>query len=169
MRRFLEGAIIVGASGFIAILALSAVYDHTIIWLHVFQACLYLAVIGLILKRNRLGYFLGLSVAAFWNYTNLFVTNFFLSGVRAFQQAIATGHAVQPDQMVAVGAVAFHFLMIVGCLILMIQSSRKTGPDLLRLLVVFVAANGYFAACVALLQPRYLTIFPRLLHPHGLI
>jgi hypothetical protein len=168
MRRFLDWTIVVGAAGFIGILALSAVYDHTIIWLHVFQAFLYLAVIGLVLRGNRLGYFLGFSVAAFWNYANLFVTSFFMSGVRAFQQAIATGHAAKPDQMVAVGAVAFHLLMIAGCLILMIQTSRKAGPDLLRLLVVFILANGYFAACIAIFQPRFLTIFPRLLHPHGL-
>jgi hypothetical protein len=55
MRRFLDGAIIAAAIGFIAILALSAVFDHTIIWLHVFQALMYVVVIALVLRRDRLG------------------------------------------------------------------------------------------------------------------
>jgi len=168
MRKFLDGAIAVGAVGFIAILAISAVFDHTIIWLHVFQALMYLAVIGLIVGRNRLAYFLGFSIAAFWNYANLFVTSFFANGLTALKTLIATGRMTRPDQLIAVAAVAFHFLMILGCLILMIQTSRKAGADLLRLLVVFVLATAYFAAIMALFQPRYLSLFGRLLHPHGL-
>jgi len=168
MRKFLDGTIITGAVGFIAILAIAAVFDHTIIWLHVFQALMYLAVIGLIAARNRLAYFLGLSIAGFWNYANLFVTRFFANGLAALKTLVATGRMTRPDQLIAVAAVAFHFLMIAGCLVLMIQTSRKAGPDLLRLLVVFILATGYFAAIMALFQPRYLSLFPRLLHPHGL-
>src|SRR5205814_1192750 len=67
-----------GASGFIAILALAAVFDPTIRWLHAFQAVMYLAVIWL------------------------------------------------------------------------------------------AAQTAYFATIVALFQPRYLSQFPRMLHPHGL-
>ena len=169
MRKFLDGAIIVAAIGFIAILALAAAFDHTILWLHVFQAMMYLAVIGLVMRRDRMGYFLGFSIAAFWNYTNIFVTNFFSSGLQALRQVIATGQLAHPDQLIAVAAVAFHLVMIAACLILMVQTSRRAGTDLLRLVVVFAVATGYFAAIIALFQPRYLQLFPRLLHPHGLI
>jgi len=168
MRKVLDGMIVTGAVGFILILALSAVFDHTIIWLHAFQALMYVAVIGLVLARNRLGYFLGFSIAGFWNYLNLFVTNFFLSGLKELKALIATGKLSKPDQLIAVAAVAFHVLMILGCLILIVRTWRKTGPDLLLLLATFVASTAYFVAIVALLQPRYLPLFPRALHPHAL-
>jgi hypothetical protein len=167
MRKFLDGTIVTGALGFIAILALAAVFDHSIIWLHAFQALMYVAVIALVLARNRLGYFLGLSIAGFWNYLNLFVTNFFVSGLNELKALIATGKLSKPDQLIAVAAVTFHVLMIAGCLILMIRTWRKTGPDLLRLVATFVASTAYFVAIVALLQPRYLSLFPRALHPHA--
>ncbi len=168
MRKFLDWAIIVAATGFIAILALSAVYDHTIIWLHVFQALMYVAVIALVLRRDRLGYFLGVSIAALWNYTAMFVDNFFRNGLRALAHLTATGQLTHPDQLIAVGAVTFHFVIIAAGLVLIVQTSRRAGADLLRLIVVFAVSTGYFAADVALCQPRYLQLFPRMLHPHGL-
>jgi hypothetical protein len=168
MRRFLDGAIIAAASGFIAILALAAVFDHTIIVLHSLQALMYLAVIGLVLRGNRWGYFIAVAIAGFWNYTSLFVNTFFMSGVRALKQSIATGHLTHPDQIIAVAAVAFHLVMIVAALILIVQTSRKAGPDLARLVAAFVVFTGYFAVIIAFSQPRYMDLFPRALHPHGL-
>ncbi len=168
MRKFLDGMVIFGAAGFIAILALSAMFDHTIIVLHAFQALMYLAVIALVSRRNRWGYFLGAAIAGFWNYVNLFVTNFFESGLRALQHLAATGQLTHPDLLVAVAAVAFHLLMIAACLVRIVQTSRKAGADLRAFLITLVASTAYFAAIVALFQPRYLQIFPRLLHPHGL-
>jgi hypothetical protein len=168
MRKFLDGAIVTGAAGFIVVLALAAVFDHTIIVLHAFQALMYLAVIGLVGRRNRWGYFLGAAIAGFWNYMNLFVTNFFDSGLRALQHLAATGQLSHPDQLVAVAAVAFHVLMIAGCLIRIAQTSRKAGADVRDFLIALLGSTAYFAAIVALFQPRYLQLFPRLLHPHGL-
>jgi hypothetical protein len=168
MRRFLDGAIIVAASGFIAILALAAVFDHTIILLHALQALMYLAIIGLILARNRWAYFIAIAIAGFWNYASLFVNTFFMSGVRALRQSIATGRLSHPDQIIAVAAVAFHFVMIAAALILIVQTSKRAGADLLRLAAAFVVFTGYFAAIIAFSQPRYLDLFPRALHPHGL-
>ena len=168
MRKFLDATVATGAVGFIAILALSAVFDHTIIVLHLFQALMYLAVIGLVSRRNRLGYFLGAAIAGFWNYTNLFVTSFFESGLRTLKHLAATGQLTHPDQLVAVAAVAFHILMIVACLIRIVQTSRKALSDLWTFLVVLAGQTAYFAAIVALFQPRYLQLFPRLFHPHGL-
>lgn len=168
MRKFLDGTVVVGAVGFIAILALSAVFDHTIIVLHAFQALMYLAVIGLISRRNRWGYFLGAAIAGFWNYTNLFVTSFFESGLRTLKHLVATGQLTHPDQLVAVAAVAFHVLMIAACLVRIVQTSRKASADLWTVLFALVGSTAYFAAIVALFQPRYLQLFPRLFHPHGL-
>jgi|SRR5579859_353286 len=168
MRKFLDGTVVTGAIGFIAILALSAVFDHTIIALHAFQALMYLAVIALVSRRNRWGYFLALAIAAFWNYTNLFVTNFFESGLATLRRLAATGQLTHPDQLIAVAAVVFHLLMIAAGLVRIVQTSRKAGADLATFLVALVGQTAYFAAIVALFQPRYLQLFPRLFHPHGL-
>jgi hypothetical protein len=168
MRRFLDGMIVVAALGFIAILALAAVFDRTILWLHVFQALMYVAVIGLIAARNRWAYFIGLSIAALWNYMAMFVNSFFGNGLRALQESIAAGKLVHADQIISVAAVTFHFMMIVGSLILIVQTSRRAAPELARLLVAFAVFTGYFAASMALFQPRYLPQFARILHPHGL-
>ena len=169
MRKVLDGAVVTGAVGFIAILALSAAFDHSIIWLHVFQSLMYVAVIGLVLRRNRWGYILGVGIAALWNYINLFVTNFFVSGLHALQSLIATGKLTHPDQLVAVAAVAFHFLMIAACLVRIVQTSRKPGQDLVALAAAACASTAYFWVIVYACQPRYLPLFPRMLHPHGLV
>jgi hypothetical protein len=51
----LNGIIWIGAVGFIVILALSAVWDPTIRWLHFFQALMYIAVIALTARGSRWG------------------------------------------------------------------------------------------------------------------
>jgi hypothetical protein len=163
-----QWTIYVGCVGFIAILAISAVFDHSIIWLHVFQALMYVAVIGLIARDNRWGAFLGVSIASFWNYGALFVNSFFRSGLRAIHQSLAEGRLVHPDQIIAVGAVAFHILVIGGCVVAYLRMPRRPGADAIGLVVAAIGSTAYFAAIMALFQPRYLTMFPRLLHPHGL-
>jgi hypothetical protein len=42
----------------------------------------------------------------------------------------------------------------------------KSLGDAGRLLATFVLTTAFFALDMALFQPRYLGIFPRLLHPH---
>lgn len=175
MRKVIDGAIILGAVGFIAILALSAAYDHSIIWLHVFQALMYLGVIVLIARRSPWAYLLGLSIAGLWNYINLFVTTFFANGMHALQVLIDTGKVTHPDLLIAVAAVAFHFLMIAGCLIQLLPTRRpRRGPlhhqggDLVRLAAAFVASTAYFIVIIALFQPRYLNILSHVFQPHGL-
>ena len=158
----------VGAAGFIAILILSAVFDPTIRWLHAFQALMYLAVIWLTARGSRWGLFLGIAAPAFWNYGALFVNNFFRNGVRAIGQSFATGHVQHVDQMISVFAVAFHVLMIAGAVAGYLRLSRKSWADLAAGLGVLVAQACYFATIMALFQPRYLSQFPRMLHPHGL-
>ena len=58
-----EWLILVGASLFIAVLALSAFWEADIRWLHFFQAWMYVATIALSLRGNRWGYFIGISAA----------------------------------------------------------------------------------------------------------
>jgi hypothetical protein len=164
----LNWAIWIGASGFIAILILSAVFDPTIRWLHAFQALMYVAVIWLTAIGSRWGLFLGVSVAAYWNYGAMFVNQFFRNGLQALAQSVAQGHAVHVDRLIAVFAVGFHFLMIAACLAAWLRLSRKSWADLGGWLAALALQTLYFTADMALFQPRYLSQLPRFLHPHGL-
>ena len=58
-----EWTVIVGSCGFIVVLALSAIWQADIRWLHFLQAWMYLATIQLTLRQNRWGYFIGVSAA----------------------------------------------------------------------------------------------------------
>ena len=129
---------------------------------------MYGTVIWLSLAKSRWGYFLGISVAAFWNYTNLFVTTFFRNGLASVETLIATGKLTRPDQMIAFFAVMLHFALIAACVWAYLRLPKKSAGDLLRLAFVAAASTAYFAADIALCQPRYLPLFPHLLHPHSL-
>jgi len=98
----------------------------------------------------------------------MFGNTFFHSGMNALAQSFAEGHLVHPDQIIAVFAVASHFAMIAACLAAYLRLSRKSWADLAAWFATLVGQTGYFAAIMALFQPRYLSLFPRLLHPHGL-
>jgi hypothetical protein len=165
---FLNWAIWIGAAGFIAILILSAVFDPTIRVLHTFQALMYVAVITLTARGSRWGLYLAVSAAAFWNYMAMFVNTFFRAGVHALSQSIATGQVQHPDLVISVFAVSFHFLMIAGALLAYLRLSNKSWADLGGWLITLVAQTVYFASIVALFQPRYLSQFARILHPHAL-
>src|SRR5262252_6040214 len=110
-----EWLVLVGATAFIVVLAVSAVFDASIRWLHFFQSWMYVATIALCLRRNRWGYFIGISVAALWDYGSLFVNTFFANGVRELANWISTGHLARPDQFIAVPAWTANLLVVVGC------------------------------------------------------
>lgn len=161
-----DWAIVVGALGFIAILAISAYWDRTIVWLHTFQALGYVATITLVLRHNRWGYFLGFSFAAFWNYVQFFVISFFRDGLEQLWYLVHTGTLPHPDIFVSVPAVFFHFVMIVFCVWAYLRQTPKPASDAIRFAATFAGSLAYFAADMALTQPRYLPIFARLLYPH---
>jgi hypothetical protein len=69
-----------GAGLFLLALFVSAVFDPTIRILHALQALIYVEVIVLARRDNAWGLGAGCMIAAFWNYMNLFVTNFIASG-----------------------------------------------------------------------------------------
>lgn len=161
-----EWLIVIGASIFILILGISAFWEADIRWLHFFQAWMYLATMVLSLRRNKWGCFIGLSAAGLWDYANIFATTFFLNGMHELTQWIRTGHLNQPDQLIAVPAWFSNLLIILGCLWAYSQHQRKTLSDAGRFLIVFILTTAFFALDMALFQPRYLEIFPRMLHPH---
>ena len=161
-----EWLILIGASVFIFVLALSAWWEADIRWLHFFQAWMYLATIFLALRGNRWGYFIGISAAGLWDYANLFVTTFFRNGLEQLAAWMSTGHLAQPDLLIAVPAWLSNFLVVCGCLWAYSRLRVKPLTDLGLFLVVFALTTGFFAGAVALFQPRYLPLFPAMLHPH---
>lgn len=161
-----EWLILIGAVCFIIVLAVSATFEADIRWLHFFQAWMYIATIVLALRQNRWGYFIGVSAAGFWDYGNIFVTTFFTNGLVELSRWVHTGQLARPDQLIAVPAWFSNFLVIVGCLWAYARLPEKRTSDFARFLLAFALTTGFFAADMALFQPRYLPIFRGALHPH---
>jgi hypothetical protein len=161
-----EGAILLGAGIFIMVLGLSAFFEPDIRWLHFFQSWMYLATIALSLRKNAWSYFIGVSAAGLWNYANIFVTTFFLNGLQELSKWAQTGHLERLDQLIAVPAWFSNLFVVIGCLWAYSRLPTKSLSDAGRFVVTFVLTTGFFALDMALFQPRYLGLFPRMLHPH---
>lgn len=161
-----EWFILVGASFFILVLAVSAFWEADIRWLHFFQAWMYIAAITLGLRRNRWGYFIGISAAGLWDYANIVATTFFFSGLQQLSLWIHTGHLERPDLLIAVPAWFSNLAVVIGCLWEYSRLSGKSLSDAGKFLLTFVLTTGFFALDMLVFQPRYLGLFPRMLHPH---
>ena len=161
-----EWLIVVGASFFTLILGVSALWEPDIRWLHFFQSWMYVATVILALRKNTWGYFIGVSAAGLWSYANAFVTTFLSNGLQQLSQWVQTGHLEQPDQLIAVPAWFSNILIVIGCLWAYSRVPTKSFRDAGRFLATFILTTGFFALDMALFQPRYLGIFPQLLHPH---
>jgi len=160
-----ESLIFIGAVCFIFVLAVSAYWQTDIRWLHFFQAWMYVATITLALRHNRWGYFIGVSAAGLWDYTNIFATTFVFNGLEELSRWIRSGHLARPDLLIAIPAWLSNFLVVAGCVWGYSQQRSTRLGDLGKFLLSFALTTGFFALDMALFQPRYLGIFPRLLHP----
>jgi hypothetical protein len=127
---------------------------------------MYVATVALAYRHSRWGYFIGVSAAGLWDYTNLFATTFFLNGLAQLSRWVHAGHLARPDLLIAVPAWFSNFVVVVGCLWAYSRARQRTLNDLGKFFVTFALTTAYFALDIALFQPRYLGIFPRLLHPH---
>lgn len=161
-----EWLMVIGASIFILVLAVSAYWEADIRWLHFFQAWMYAATLALGLRRNRWGYFIGMSAAGLWDYANIFATSFFWNGLQQVPLWIHTGQLARPDLLIAVPAWFSNLLVIIGCAWGYSRLEEKRASDAAEFLVCFALTTGFFAADMAIFQPRYLGLFPRMLHPH---
>lgn len=156
----------VGGCGFISMLGLSAYWEPNIRLLHFFQAWMYVATMALARRRNAWGYFLGTSAAGLWIYANLFATTFFFNGLQQLSQWVHTGRLDRADLLIAVPAWFSNLLVVTGCVWGYRRLPARSGSDAGRLLLSFALATGFFALDMAIFQPRYLGLFPRMLHPH---
>ena len=162
-----EWLILAGAIVFIVVLAVSAIFEADIRWLHFFQAWMYVATIVLSLRGSRWGYFIGIAAAGFWDYANLVATNFFYGGLAELARWIHTAHLARPDQLIAVPAWFSNFIVVAGCVWAYARMADKSRGDVARFVVSVALSSAFFAADMALFQPRYLVIFRRILHISG--
>ncbi len=161
-----EALIVVGAGCFVLVLALAAAWEPDIRWLHFFQAWMYVATIALSLRGSKWGWFVGISAAGLWDYANLFATSFLGNGLQELARWMGTGHLARPDQLIAVPAWLSNLLVVLGGIWAYARWPGRKPGDALGFLAAFALTTGFFAAAMAIFQPRYLAIFPRLLHPH---
>ena len=157
--------ILIGGCFFILVLAVSAYWEADIRWLHFFQAWMYLATIALSLRESRWGYLIGISAAGLWDYTNVFATTFLYNGLQQLSEWIQNGHLRRPDLLIAIPAWLANFIVIVGCLWGYSRLRDRSWVDAGRFVLTFALTTGFFALDMYIFQPRYLGIFPRLLHP----
>ena len=161
-----EWLILIGGCVFILMLAVSAYWEADIRWLHFFQAWMYIAAIVAAFRPTRWGYFIGISAAGLWVYANLFATTFFFNGLQQLSQWIHTGQLQRPDLLIAVPAWFANLFVVVGCLWAYFRLAERHLRDAGGFVLAFILTTGFFALDMALFQPRYLGLFPRMLHPH---
>jgi hypothetical protein len=161
-----EWMYVTGACFFIVVLAVSAVWDRSIRWLHFFQAWMYVATIILGLRKDRWGYFIGITAAGMWMYVSLFGSTFFFSGLEELSHWIHTGRLKRPDQLIALPAWFSNLFVVLGCLWAYLRLPAKSVLDVARLGIALVLTSGFFALDMAIFQPRYLPLFRSIVHPH---
>jgi len=160
---WIDGCILVGAGFFLCALLLSAVFDPRIRLLHFMQALLYIVVILLTRRKSAWGFGAGVMIAVFWNYTNLFVTNFVRAGMQQLGILLRTGHLHRPDLLVAVAAATGHFLLIAACLAGFLRT-RPTLGSWGRFLAGGAIAISYFIAIIFTTGPQYIGLIRRVFH-----
>jgi hypothetical protein len=127
---------------------------------------MYLAAMWWSIRRSLWGYFIGLSAAGLWVYSNLFVSTFFVNGLQQLALWVRSGHLARPDLLIAVPAWSANVLVVIGCVWGYLQLRHKNITDLARFGIGFALTTAFFALDMYLFQPRYLGLFPHLLHPH---
>jgi hypothetical protein len=155
-----------GAALFVFVLFLSAYWEPDIRWLHFFQSLMYCAAIVLMLRGNKLGCFIAIGAALFWDYVNLFVTTFLKNGLAQLHMFLSTEHMSRPDQFVSVPGWFGNLILLIGSLVVYSTLANKRWSDVARLAAAVTGTMAYFALCMYFTQPRYLALFPAALHPH---
>ena len=165
MRKASDWLIVIGGCFFLLVLAFSAFWEADIRWLHFFQALMYVATIALALRRNRWGYFIGISAAGLWDYANLVATTFFFNGLEQLSRWVHSGYPARPDLLIAAPAWFSNLFIVVGCVWGYLLLQKKSLGDLGKFVVTFALTTGFFALDMAIFQPRCLGLFPRMLRP----
>ncbi len=154
---WIQGSIDFGAGFFMLALFLSAVFDPRIRVLHTLQALIYVAVMVLTRRQSAWGFGAGFFIAAFWNYTNLFVTTFVRNGADQLLLLLHTGRLRRPDLLVALVAAFGHFLMMAACAVGWARL-RPGGRQMGEFVLGGVLAIGYFVLIIFATGRQYIPL-----------
>ena len=155
-------SISIGVGLFLLALALSAIIVPQLLYLHLLQALIYLAVLVLTQRNNAWGYGIGVFVPTAWNCLNLFVTHLFQKGAVQFWSLIhsgqfwfllRTGQVSRPDTLTVMVGGAAHVLIIVPCVAGFLHL-RPRGMQWGQFFGGGVLALAYFALIIAIAAPR---------------
>ena len=144
---------------FILILGISAYWDPTIRVLHVFEALPYAAAAVLVLRRNKLGYTLGVAGGAFWLWTAGLLTTFIRNGFERAMMLLRTGHVDRLDILIAAPAACGTAGLVLFSIWGYLRARNKSWRDFGLIAATIVAVAGYFVAIFAVFAPRYLGQF----------
>lgn len=148
-----RGWIPIGAGLFILALTGSAIVVPELRRLHLLQALIYIAVLILGRRHSAWGLGAGITIAAFWNSLQLFVTHNMERGMVLFLSFLRTGQVRQFDTiMVTLGGLG-HFILIVACISAFFEQGR-TNRNWWKLAGGGVIVLAYFALIVAIALPR---------------
>lgn len=160
---WIRACILTGACLFIFALAVSAVFDPRIRLLHILQALIYIGVVVSTRRNSAWGFGAGFVISAFWNYINLFVTNFVRSGLAQLASLVQTGHANRPDQLIALIAAAGHFLLMAGCLAGFLRA-RPRLPQYAQFAAGGILSIAYFLTIILTTGRQYIGLMKRVFH-----
>lgn len=149
--------IIPGAAVFVLALAVSAIFEADLRWLHFFQAWLYIATVGLSIRGNRWGYFVGISAAVLWDYALFFTSPL-------FSELLKT--PTRPDVLLQTLAWFGNLAIVAGSVWAYARLPNRPRGDWLRLGLAFLGSTGFLVLIVAIFTPERLALFRGMLHPH---
>lgn len=151
-----EWLITAGSAFFILALGVSAIFVPELRWLHIAQACVYLVAVFLSIRQQPWGYYIGASVAGFWNVVAMF-------GSPLFGEMFAQ---LRPDLVLQGLAWLANLAVVVGSVIGYRRLAVRSPRDLGRFAVAFAVTTGFLIGATALLAPSYLSHLAGVLHPH---
>jgi hypothetical protein len=118
------------------------------------------------MEEKQMGSFIGVGAAGLWNYMTLCVNTFLKNGLNQASSLVHTGHLPRPDLFISVPGWLGNLAVILGCLWVYASLPNKQWGDAPKFAAAVAGTAGFFALIIALFQPRYLALFPGLLHPH---
>jgi hypothetical protein len=101
-----------------------------------------------------------------WDYITVFVNPILRNRLHWLFALLETGKLMRLDQIVAVPAWIGNLFVVLGSVWAYSRLPHKARADLARLPLAFTLTTAYFAAIIAICQPRYLPLFRGILHPH---
>ncbi len=155
-----------GGCLFILVLGISAFCEADIRWLHFFQAWMVRCCDGIEPSRESLGIFYRAGCRRPLGLREYFCHHLLFQRIAAAFAMDAHGAFDAAGFSDCRAAWFCNLFVVIGCLWAYARLPRKSLGDVGRFLLAFVLTTVFFALDMALFQPRYLGLFPRMLHPH---